>query len=79
MQLATVNGRTQLGIPYWGSSKMAKVEFLTREERESLFRRHDMDFVSVRTDEPYVSAIVTFFRARERRFDRRGRQDRRGR
>ena len=33
---ATVNGRTQLGIPYWGSSKMAKVEFLTREERDAL-------------------------------------------
>jgi len=36
MQVATVNGRTQLGIPYWGSAKMAKVEFLTREERDAL-------------------------------------------
>ena len=36
MQVATVNGRTQLGIPYWGSSKMAKVEFLTRAERDAL-------------------------------------------
>jgi uncharacterized protein (DUF58 family) len=38
-----------------------------REEREALFRRHDMDFVNVRTDQPYVSALVAFFRARERR------------
>jgi uncharacterized protein (DUF58 family) len=38
-----------------------------REEREALFRRHDMDFVNVRTDRPYVQALVAFFRARERR------------
>jgi uncharacterized protein (DUF58 family) len=38
-----------------------------REEREALFRKHDMDFVNVRTDRPYVAALVAFFRARERR------------
>jgi uncharacterized protein (DUF58 family) len=38
-----------------------------REEREALFRRHSMDFVHVRTDRPYVAALVAFFRARERR------------
>lgn len=38
-----------------------------REERDALFRRLSMDFVSVRTDRPYVAALVAFFRARERR------------
>jgi uncharacterized protein (DUF58 family) len=38
-----------------------------RDERDQLFRKHDMDFVNVRTDMPYVAAIVAFFRARERR------------
>jgi uncharacterized protein (DUF58 family) len=38
-----------------------------REEREALFRRNNMDFVNVRTDKPYVQALVAFFRARERR------------
>ena len=26
-----------------------------------------MDFVNVRTDRPYVAALIAFFRARERR------------
>jgi uncharacterized protein (DUF58 family) len=38
-----------------------------REEREALFRRNNMDFVNVRTDKPYVQALIAFFRARERR------------
>ena len=38
-----------------------------RDERDLLFRKHDMDFVNVRTDMPYVAALVAFFRARERR------------
>ena len=29
------------------------------------FRRHIMDFVNVRTDAPYVGALIAFFRARE--------------
>jgi uncharacterized protein (DUF58 family) len=41
-----------------------------RQEREALFRRNDMDFVNVRTDRPYVAALVAFFRARERRLRR---------
>jgi uncharacterized protein (DUF58 family) len=38
-----------------------------RDERDQLFRKHDMDFVNVRTDRPYVAALVAFFRAREQR------------
>jgi hypothetical protein len=39
----------------------------TRVEREGLFRRLSMDFVNVRTDQPYLGALIAFFRARERR------------
>ena len=28
-----------------------------RDEREPLFQRHNMDFVNVRTDRPYVAAL----------------------
>jgi uncharacterized protein (DUF58 family) len=38
-----------------------------RTDREALFRRLSMDFVNVRTDQPYVGALIAFFRARERR------------
>ena len=38
-----------------------------RDEREQLFRKHNMDFVNVRTDAPYVAALIAFFRAREKR------------
>lgn len=41
-----------------------------RDEREALFRKHDMDFVNVRTDRPYVAALIQFFRAREQRLRR---------
>ena len=37
------------------------------EEREAVLRRMKLDFVNVRTDRPYVDALVAFFRARERR------------
>jgi uncharacterized protein (DUF58 family) len=37
------------------------------EEREAVLRRMSLDFVNVRTDRPYVDALVAFFRARERR------------
>lgn len=50
-----------------GRARYAEMVRRLREEREALFRRHDMDFVSVRTDRPYVQALVQFFRARERR------------
>ena len=36
LQVVRVNGRTQVGVPYWGSSKMAKLEFLTHAERDAL-------------------------------------------
>jgi hypothetical protein len=36
LQVVTVDGRTQVGVPYWGSSKMAKLEFLTHAERDAL-------------------------------------------
>jgi uncharacterized protein (DUF58 family) len=38
-----------------------------REQREQILRRISLDFVNVRTDKPYVDALVAFFRARERR------------
>jgi uncharacterized protein (DUF58 family) len=38
-----------------------------REEREALLKRLQVDLVNVRTDRPYVDALVAFFRARERR------------
>jgi len=37
------------------------------EARTSLFRRLDMDTVSVRTDKPYLPALTSFFEARARR------------
>jgi uncharacterized protein (DUF58 family) len=36
-------------------------------ERESVLKRMSVDYVNVRTDKPYVDALVAFFRARERR------------
>jgi uncharacterized protein (DUF58 family) len=38
-----------------------------KDEREGLLRRLKVDFVNVRTDRPYVDALIAFFRARERR------------
>ncbi|RMH38407.1 MAG: DUF58 domain-containing protein [Deltaproteobacteria bacterium] len=38
-----------------------------RARREDVFRRLKMDFVNVRTDQAYVSALIAFFRARARR------------
>jgi uncharacterized protein (DUF58 family) len=38
-----------------------------RAERELLLRKLKVDFVNVLTDRPYVEALITFFRARERR------------
>jgi uncharacterized protein (DUF58 family) len=50
-----------------GRARYAKAVRKQREERDQLFKRHSMDFVNVRTDQPYVAALVAFFRARERR------------
>lgn len=41
-----------------------------RKNRELALRRLNIDFVNVRTDRPYVDALVQFFRARERRMQR---------
>jgi uncharacterized protein (DUF58 family) len=38
-----------------------------RERRETLFRRLDLDAISVRTDRPYLPALTSFFEARARR------------
>src|SRR5262245_62126950 len=39
----------------------------TREAREALFKRLDLDAISVRTDQPYLPALTAFFEARARR------------
>ena len=36
-------------------------------DRENLFRRLRLDFINVRTDQPYLASLVDFFRTRERR------------
>jgi len=41
-----------------------------REFRQGMFRRLKMDYVNVRTDTPYMPALVDFFKARERRLRR---------
>jgi uncharacterized protein (DUF58 family) len=38
-----------------------------REARQALFRRLKLDYINVRTDVPYLAALVAFFKARERR------------
>jgi uncharacterized protein (DUF58 family) len=38
-----------------------------REALQALFRRLDLDAISVRTDRPYLPALTTFFEARARR------------
>jgi uncharacterized protein (DUF58 family) len=38
-----------------------------REAREAMFRRLDLDAISVRTDRPYLPALTSFFEARARR------------
>ena len=50
-----------------GRRRFAAAVKRARDEREALFRRHSMDFVNVRTDQPYVASLVSFFHARERR------------
>lgn len=42
-----------------------------RRQREEFLRRSGIDFVNVRTDQPYVDALVAFFRARARRLKQR--------
>src|SRR5205814_5899920 len=47
-----------------GRKRFADLVKKLRVEREALFRRLSMDFVNVRTDQPYVAALIAFFRAR---------------
>ena len=53
-----------------GSARFAAQVRRDRAEREATFRRLDMDSVAVRTDRPYIGALLSFFRARERRLRR---------
>lgn len=38
----------------------------SREQREEMFRRYRVDTIDVRTDQPYVDALIRFFRRREK-------------
>jgi uncharacterized protein (DUF58 family) len=53
-----------------GRTDVALFRRRAREARETLFRKLKMDFMNVRTDQPYVSALVDFFKAREKRLRR---------
>lgn len=41
---------------------------VTRARRERLFRRNDVDFISIETGQPYTRAIVNYFRLRAKRY-----------
>ncbi len=54
------------------TSKAARRDFAERAEaslakREQALRRLNLDVVNVRTDEPYIDALIAFFRARAKR------------
>jgi len=55
-----------------GAEAAAHAAFVrrAREARQRLFRRLKIDYVNVRTDQAYVSALVDFFKVRERRLRR---------
>jgi len=53
-----------------GGARFTALAKRGEKEREALFRRLDMDSVAVRTDRPYIGALLSFFRARERRLRR---------
>jgi uncharacterized protein (DUF58 family) len=48
----------------------AHAMWLAREARRALFRRLKIDFIDVRTDGPYLPALVDFFKVREKRLRR---------
>lgn len=48
----------------------AELVTVRRKAREDIMRRLKVDFVNVRTDLPYVDALVKFFRVRARRLHR---------
>ncbi len=45
-----------------------EMAYWERTARERLFRSMKMDFIDVRTDEPYINALITFFRRRASRY-----------
>ena len=53
-----------------GRARFAALVGKEKREREALFRRLDMDSVAVRTDRPYIGALLSFFRARQNRLRR---------
>ena len=53
-----------------GRARFAALVGKEKREREALFRRLNMDSVAVRTDRPYIGALLSFFRARENRLRR---------
>ncbi len=50
-----------------GRERFAALARRQREEREALFRRYKIDFIRVRTDQPYLTALIQFFRTRTSR------------
>ena len=50
-----------------GATRYRQQIVAQREARDAALRRINVDVVEVRTDEPYVDALVAFFRARARR------------
>ena len=59
----------QLSFDAAGPEGVAFAQLVRRakEVREAFFRKLKIDFINLRTDEPYVEALVQFFRAREKR------------
>jgi len=51
----------------WNAREYRKRQRLAEEQRETALRRMNVDVVHVRTDQPYVDALVAFFKARARR------------
>jgi uncharacterized protein (DUF58 family) len=51
-----------------GRAAYEKLARVARARREHLFRSRDLDFISIRTGEPYTRAILNTFRLRARRY-----------
>lgn len=46
----------------------AEMAYWEQAARERLFRSMKLDFIDIRTDEPYMNALITFFRRRASRY-----------
>jgi uncharacterized protein (DUF58 family) len=53
-----------------GAREYASQRRRERETREAMFRRMKIDFINLSTDAPYMPALLSFFRLRERRLRR---------